>query len=239
MDWNVVPSDRQNALCIGTGPLLPAATSPARIFGDLSIVGHPSPSTRIPPPPKLECASPSIVVLLETCTHIGYKCSHNEYSGSGASFIRSNSRSGTYVALRSCRRIRLYASNRARNRCSVGAVQRELESLSRVGLIVRKSVGSQVFYQANRQAPIFPEMSALINKTIGIFGVLCSALYPHSQSKWLPHLFTDHLRAKRKRLRATSISGSSVFLCAFLSHSGVVWKLRCSFVVGQSTRQES
>jgi DNA-binding MarR family transcriptional regulator len=33
---------------------------------------------------------------------------------------------------------------------SVGAVQRELENLSKVGLIVRKSVGSQVFYQANR-----------------------------------------------------------------------------------------
>src|SRR5207302_3885784 len=33
---------------------------------------------------------------------------------------------------------------------SVGAVQRELENLSKVELILRKSVGSQVFYQANR-----------------------------------------------------------------------------------------
>jgi len=61
---------------------------------------------------------------------------------------------------------------------SVGAVQRELENLSKVGLILRKSVGSQVFYQANRDTPIFPEMRALINKTIGIFGVLRSALRP-------------------------------------------------------------
>src|SRR5882724_4568605 len=38
---------------------------------------------------------------------------------------------------------------------SVGAVQRELENLSKVELIVRKSVGSQVFYQANRETPIF------------------------------------------------------------------------------------
>jgi hypothetical protein len=52
---------------------------------------------------------------------------------------------------------------------SVGAVQRELENLSRVGLIVRKSVGSQVFYQANRDSPIFREMQALVNKTIGVF----------------------------------------------------------------------
>src|SRR5436190_16153432 len=61
---------------------------------------------------------------------------------------------------------------------SVGAVQRELENLSKVGLIVRKSVGSQVFYQANRETPIFSEMRALVNKTTGVFSVLRSALHP-------------------------------------------------------------
>jgi predicted nucleotidyltransferase len=61
---------------------------------------------------------------------------------------------------------------------SVGAVQRELENLSKVGLIVRSSLGSQVFYQANREAPIFREMQALVNKTIGIFSALQSALRP-------------------------------------------------------------
>jgi len=61
---------------------------------------------------------------------------------------------------------------------SVGAVQRELENLSKVGLITRSSVGSQVFYQVNRNAPIFREMQGLVNKPIGIFGVLRSALQP-------------------------------------------------------------
>lgn len=61
---------------------------------------------------------------------------------------------------------------------SVGAVQRELENLSKVGLIVRKSVGTQVFYQANRDAPIFREMQGIVNKTIGVFSVLRSALHP-------------------------------------------------------------
>jgi predicted nucleotidyltransferase len=61
---------------------------------------------------------------------------------------------------------------------SVGAVQRELENLSKVGLIVRSSLGSQVFYRANREAPIFREMQALVNKTIGIFSALQSALRP-------------------------------------------------------------
>jgi predicted nucleotidyltransferase len=64
---------------------------------------------------------------------------------------------------------------------SVGAVQRELENLSKVGLIARKSVGSQVFYQANRDAPIFREMQALVNKTVGIFSTLQAALHPLSK----------------------------------------------------------
>ena len=59
---------------------------------------------------------------------------------------------------------------------SVGTVQRELENLSKVGLIVRNSVGNQVFYQANREAPIFREMRALVNKTVGVVSVLRSAL---------------------------------------------------------------
>jgi uncharacterized protein len=59
---------------------------------------------------------------------------------------------------------------------STGTVQRELENLSKVGLIVRNSVGNQVFYQANRDAAVFSEMRALVNKTIGVFSILRSAL---------------------------------------------------------------
>jgi hypothetical protein len=36
-----------------------------------------------------------------------------------------------------------------------GAVQRELENLSKVGLILRKSVGNQVFYQASLTSTVF------------------------------------------------------------------------------------
>jgi predicted nucleotidyltransferase len=61
---------------------------------------------------------------------------------------------------------------------SVGAVQRELENLSKVGIIIRTSVGSQVFYQANRGVPVFREMQAMVNKTIGVFSFLRSALHP-------------------------------------------------------------
>ena len=59
---------------------------------------------------------------------------------------------------------------------SAGAVRRELEKLAAVDLIVRTSVGNLVFYQANQRHPIFPEMRALVNKTVGIFNTLGSAL---------------------------------------------------------------
>lgn len=62
---------------------------------------------------------------------------------------------------------------------SVGAVQRELEKLAKVGLIVRTSVGNHVFYQVNQRHPVYPEMRTLVAKTIGVFSVLHSALEPH------------------------------------------------------------
>jgi uncharacterized protein len=64
---------------------------------------------------------------------------------------------------------------------SVGAVQRELGSLSKAGLISRNSVGNLVFYQANRDAPVFSEMRSLVNKTVGVFNVLGTALEPLSK----------------------------------------------------------
>lgn len=63
---------------------------------------------------------------------------------------------------------------------SVGTVQRELGTLVEVGLVVRTLVGNQVFCQANRNAPVFSEMRALVNKTVGAFSVLRSALQPLS-----------------------------------------------------------
>jgi predicted nucleotidyltransferase len=59
---------------------------------------------------------------------------------------------------------------------SVGAVQRELGQLAHVGLVVRTSVGNQVFYQANRHNPVFTEMRSLISKTAGALSILRSAL---------------------------------------------------------------
>jgi predicted nucleotidyltransferase len=59
---------------------------------------------------------------------------------------------------------------------SVGTLQRELDMLSHLGLIDRSTVGKQVFYRANRNHPVFPELRALVTKTVGAIQVLRVAL---------------------------------------------------------------
>ncbi|MEI9979947.1 MAG: nucleotidyltransferase domain-containing protein [Edaphobacter sp.] len=59
---------------------------------------------------------------------------------------------------------------------SVGSVQRELETLSEVGLLNQTTIGRQVFYQANSHHPAFADVRSLIAKTSGIFHQLRSAL---------------------------------------------------------------
>jgi uncharacterized protein len=61
---------------------------------------------------------------------------------------------------------------------SVGSVQRELETLSEVGLLNRTTIGRQVFHQANSRHPAFADVRSLIAKTSGIFHQLRSALAP-------------------------------------------------------------
>lgn len=48
---------------------------------------------------------------------------------------------------------------------ALGAAQRELEQLTGAGLLLRTVQGRQVYFQANRSAPIFPELQGLFAKT--------------------------------------------------------------------------
>ena len=59
-----------------------------------------------------------------------------------------------------------------------GAVQRELKQLVEAGLVDRVASGHQVYFSANREAPIFAELQAILEKTAGAGEVLRSALAP-------------------------------------------------------------
>lgn len=48
----------------------------------------------------------------------------------------------------------------------IGTVQRELERLTAAGLLTVSRIGNQKHYQANRAAPIFDELEAIVVKTM-------------------------------------------------------------------------
>ncbi|MDX2150277.1 MAG: nucleotidyltransferase domain-containing protein [Bryobacteraceae bacterium] len=61
-----------------------------------------------------------------------------------------------------------------------GTVQRELEVLTRAGILVRTVEGRQSYFQAARTCPVFEELQGLVRKTFGIVDVLRTALSPLS-----------------------------------------------------------
>jgi len=60
----------------------------------------------------------------------------------------------------------------------LGPVQRELKQLTEAGIIRRTVSGRQVYFQANPDSPIFPELKSLIVKTGGLGDTLSNALTP-------------------------------------------------------------
>jgi DNA-binding transcriptional ArsR family regulator len=63
---------------------------------------------------------------------------------------------------------------------SPGAIQRELRNLTDAGLLIRERRGNQVYYRANVDSPIFPELRSIVVKTVGLADVVRDALAPVS-----------------------------------------------------------
>ncbi|WP_024537984.1 nucleotidyltransferase domain-containing protein [Comamonas badia] len=59
-----------------------------------------------------------------------------------------------------------------------GSLKKELDALSHAGLLHSQRVGNQVQFRVNNQHPVFPELQALVRKTIGLTDVLQQALAP-------------------------------------------------------------
>jgi predicted nucleotidyltransferase len=61
---------------------------------------------------------------------------------------------------------------------AVGSVQRELANLVEAGIVRRSVQGAQVYFQANPDCPVYPELRSLMTKTAGVADVLRDALEP-------------------------------------------------------------
>lgn len=81
---------------------------------------------------------------------------------------------------------------------SAGTLQRELETLSRLGLVERTTVGKQVFYRANQNHPVFSELRALVAKTVGAIQVLREALASIADSVSIAFIYGSMAQHKEK-----------------------------------------
>lgn len=59
-----------------------------------------------------------------------------------------------------------------------GTLTRELTKLADAGLLVKTKVGNQLQYAADRQCPIYEELTSILRKTSGLVDVLAEALLP-------------------------------------------------------------
>ena len=84
-------------------------------------------------------------------------------------------------------------------RAGLGAVQRELATLTEVGILVRTERGRQIYYQANQDSPIFSELRQVILKTAGLVDVLRAALLPLERRIALAFVYGSFARGGHRR----------------------------------------
>lgn len=61
---------------------------------------------------------------------------------------------------------------------TAGTLHRELSKLAKANVLLRELSGNQVYYQANRNLPIYPELTSILKKTSGLVDVLVDVLTP-------------------------------------------------------------
>src|SRR3984957_14190168 len=72
-----------------------------------------------------------------------------------------------------------YVSELARRmRVPSSSLQRELQDLAKAGILKTHKQGRMVYYQADSDSPIFPDLRGLLLKTAGLVDVLADALKP-------------------------------------------------------------
>lgn len=98
-----------------------------------------------------------------------------------------------------------------------GAVQRELELLLAASIIARRERGQHVFYRANHECPIFPELESIVVKTMGLVDALREALQPIRDRVDVAFVFGSMAKGQ-----ATSESDIDLFVVGGIAFADVV-----------------
>ena len=63
-----------------------------------------------------------------------------------------------------------------RSGLSIGTIQQELKKLLRLELVRKYKDGNRVYYEANQEHPLYPDIRSLVLKTIGLVEIIRNAL---------------------------------------------------------------
>src|SRR5688572_24782312 len=88
---------------------------------------------------------------------------------------------------------------------TAGTMNKELARLHEAGLLDRERIGNQLRYSANRSHQVYPELTGILRKTVGVADVLIEALAPLADSIELSFVYGSVARG-------TESSGSDVDL---------------------------
>jgi predicted nucleotidyltransferase len=78
-------------------------------------------------------------------------------------------------------------------------VMRELHALRDAGILVSRDVGRQVVYRLNPDCPIYDELRSILRKTVGLAGVLRTALAPFGDRIEQVYVYGSHARGEDRR----------------------------------------
>jgi DNA-binding transcriptional ArsR family regulator len=59
---------------------------------------------------------------------------------------------------------------------AIGTIQTELKKLLRLYLVKKRKDGNRLYYRANKEHPLYPDIRSVVLKTIGLVDILKNAL---------------------------------------------------------------
>lgn len=84
-----------------------------------------------------------------------------------------------------------------RSGLSIGTIQQEVKKLFRLNLIIKRKDGNRIYYQANKEHPLYSEIRSLVLKTIGLADFFRKALQANPNIK-LAFVFGSIARHEEK-----------------------------------------
>jgi len=90
-----------------------------------------------------------------------------------AEILSSKVREGIFQSLFDGRVVELHMRElERRSGCAIGTIQTELKKLSRLDLVCSRRDGNRLYYSAKREHPLYQDICSMVNKTVGITGLL-------------------------------------------------------------------